>query len=93
MALVNSLSTALLNSPFKCRCLPVAATILSQPAGFVVDPTVKQLKEAGAAYRARLVFNVDTEELISSSLQMLNHGSVSLDETEELISLGLSAAK
>lgn len=42
MAMVNAMAVALLNSPFKCRCLPVAVAmqVLKNGAGYIVDPSL-----------------------------------------------------
>lgn len=68
--MIQTLSKALLNSPFKLRCLPIGVTILiDQNSGYIVDPNLEQLREIGTmTHKIRLAFNVDTEELLMSSM-------------------------
>lgn len=61
---------------------------------FIVDPTSEQLAAVGLiTHKARLAFNVDTEELILSNLEQLQTQHMTLTQLEGLISLGLAAAK
>ena len=94
MALVNSMSVTLLNSPLKCRCLPVAVTLQVDKDGqYFVDPSTEQLVTPVQS-KVRLTFNVDTEELIASSMeQLMADGYLTLDQTEEMISMALASAK
>ncbi len=86
----------MLNSPFKLRCLPIGVTILlNQNSDYIVDPNLEQLREIGTTtHKIRLAFNVDTEELLMSSMDQLQSGCpLSLDQMEKTISLGLATAK
>ncbi len=71
--MIQTLSKALLNSPFKLRCLPVGVTILlNSQLGYIVDPNLEQLRDLGqTTHKIRLAFNVDTEELLMSSMQQM----------------------
>lgn len=71
--MIQTLAKALLNSPFKLRCLPVGVTILlNKQSGYIVDPTLEQLKDVTATtHKIRLAFNVDTEELLMSNMEQL----------------------
>ena len=73
MAMTQCLSYALHNSTFKLRCLPICTTVLClRDQGIIVDPSERQLRElAISAFKARLVFNVDTEELLAGALDQL----------------------
>jgi hypothetical protein len=68
--MIQALAKALLHSTFKVRCLPIGVTILMlQEGSYIVDPSLKQLREVGLVqHRVRLAFNVDTEELLMSSM-------------------------
>ena len=71
-AMVNCACAALLSSSLKCRCLPVAITMLHAPTpnNVLVDPSVNELTHVRKfAHKLRLVFNPDTEELIYSSME------------------------
>ena len=95
-AMIQTLSKALLNSPFKLRCLPIGVTILlNSQIGYIVDPNLEQLRDTGlTTHKIRLAFNVDTEELLMSSMQQLqSKQGLNLDQMEEIVSLGLSVAK
>lgn len=60
-----------------------------------MDPSLKQLREVGLLqHRVRLAFNVDTEELLMSSMdQLQSNVPMSLDQLESIMSLGLATAR
>jgi hypothetical protein len=96
MAMTQVLSKALYHSSFKLRCLPVAVTILGDSnCNYIVDPTLNQLREISiTSQKARLVFNVDTEELLVSQMEQTQSGAgLDFEQCEAMISLGLAAAK
>ena len=77
-SMIQALACALLNSPFKLKCLPVGVTILTMGDTYIVDPTTKQLAAVGLVnHKTRLAFNVDTEELLMSNLEQLQASSLS----------------
>ena len=96
--MVNCACVALLSSTLKCRCLPVAISILHAPTpnNVLVDPSVCELKNPGTfAHKIRLVFNTDTEELLYSSMEETALGAkpMDLEVIEQVVGIGLSAAK
>ena len=99
--MVNCAAVALFASTLKCRCLPVAVSVLYSPSqnNILVDPTLAELKSyCKYETKLRLVFNVDTEELLYSSMEATRGLSdtnkpLSLDNLEQLIGVGLSSAK
>lgn len=96
MAMTQCLSTALKNSSFKLRCLPICTTLVHiKDQGILLDPNERQLSElAISAFKARFVFNIDTEEILVSSLEQTQTcEGLSFDQMESMVSLALSAAK
>ena len=99
--MTNCAAVALLSSSLKCRCLPVAITLLHAPTpnNTLVDPTVIELKTSPKfLHKLRLVFNVDTEEILYSSMEQTSGQSeaakpLTLENLEQLIGVGLSSAK
>ena len=99
-AMVNCASVALLSSSLKCRCLPIAICLLHAPTpnNVLVDPSISELRSTGKfVHKMHLVFNPDTEELLYSNLEETNGQAwakpLTLENTEQLVGVGLAAAK
>ena len=60
-----------------------------------VDPSGLQLaNQVNFAQKLRLVYNVDTEELVYSSMESFQYGKMlSFDEIERVIGTGLAASR
>eukprot|EP00347_Sterkiella_histriomuscorum_P022038 403331903 len=84
--MINCAAIALSQSPIECRCIPVAISLLvngdrsSQKKNsndnvgkwLQVDPNVSQLRnQSQYSHKATFVVNVNTEEIISSSIKPL----------------------
>ena len=92
-AMINCAAVALLSSSLKCRCLPVAICVLHVPTpnNIFVDPSLSELR--GGMRKFRLVFNPDTEELIYSCMESRGSGSLTMENVEQIVGVGLAAAK
>lgn len=104
-SLVNCASLALYKSTLKCRCLPVAITMLiktadkrthkSSPGDWIVqDPNLNQLKhQQQYSHRVTMTWSVDTKELISSSLVPLaKQTPLDFQELDTITAMSLSVA-
>ena len=58
-----------------------------------VDPSVSELKSCSGMRKLRLVFNPETEELIYSSMDSPSSGSLTMENIEQVVGVGLAAAK
>lgn len=105
-SMINCASLALYKSDISSRCLPVAITMYLLPGDkrkggsnpsewLLLDPTLSQIKNSQAySHKQMMVWNVDTNELISQSLTPLGRPSpLELKELEIITGVSQSIAK
>ena len=101
-AMTNCASVALMNSTLKCRYLPAAVCVLQEPTESndisgvsCVDPSSRQLcNQKNFAQKLRLIYNVDTEELVYSNMESFKFGQqLNIDVLERIIGTGMTSAK
>jgi hypothetical protein len=103
--MINCASLALYKSDISSRCLPVAITMYILPGEkrkggnpsewLLLDPTLSHIKNSQSySHRQIMVWNVDTNELISESLTPLGRSCpLELKELEVVTGVSQSIAK